>query len=183
MKICVTTGTPYEERVKTLFPARFIDPRNSRELAVRGLANDDCNVVAGSVDDVAKTNVYNAGFDRNVEYEIVPTRFSKGPLALMTREDDPQFSAFVFWIVSIIFAAEEEGYTQNDSNRLPSVNLFGPNFMNMFRHAINSVGNYGEIYERNAQSEIPRGGLNLLNVNLGGPQHYPPPGVIKGSYL
>ena len=36
---------------------------------------------------------------------------------------------------------------------------------------------YADIYQRNAQSEIPRGGLDLLNYLLSGPQQYPLPGV------
>lgn len=181
MQICVTKGTSYEERVKKLFPQRFIVSQNSRELATLGFVNGPCNVLAGSVDDVAKSNVQKSGLSSSESYEIVPTRFSKGPLALMTREDDTQFSSFVFWIVSLIIYAEEAGIDQSIAHTLPVVNLFGVGFANMFQNAVAAVGNYAEIYKRNAEGEIPRGGLNLLNEKLGGPQHYPLPGVIEGS--
>lgn len=81
------------------------------------------------------------------------------------------------WVVSAIFYAEEEGITQSAATSMPVVNLFGPLYSRMFRDAIEAVGSYGEIYTRNAEDQIPRGGLNLLNVNPFGPQHYPYPGL------
>ena len=172
----MTQGTNYETRLRDLFPERFIVPQASGELAVVGLVREQCNVLAGGVVDVSRTKVDSAGFQG--DYEFVSNRYSKDPLALVTREDDTQFSAFVFWVVSIIFAAEEQGITQAEANRIPIVNLFGPGFMGMFRSAIAAVGNYGEIYARNAEKDMPRGGLNLVNRQLSGPQHYPLPGVV-----
>ena len=49
----------------------------------------------------------------------------------------------------------------------------------MFVDVIGAVGNYGEIYERNAEAELPRGGLNGLNSFLDTPQFYPLPGTAK----
>jgi hypothetical protein len=48
----------------------------------------------------------------------------------------------------------------------------------MFIDAIGAVGNYGEIYERNAEEEVARGGLVGLNSKLATPQFYPMPGVL-----
>ena len=97
-------------------------------------------------------------------------------LALATREDDHQWSAFVYWIVSATFYAEEKGFTQVTPNEMPLVNLFGPDHSRMFRDSLLAVGNYGEIYARSVQSSVPRNGRNLLNnVNPPGPQFYVPP--------
>lgn len=98
-------------------------------------------------------------------------------ISLFISLDDPQWSAFVYWIVSATFYAEEEGITQATATRMPTVNLFGPLYSRMLRDVIEAVGSYSEIYERNAEDQIPRGGLNLLNVNPLGPQHYPLPGL------
>ena len=40
---------------------------------------------------------------------------------------------------------------------------FRPFFGNSFRSTIQTVGNYGEIYQRNLGAIVPRGGLNTLN--------------------
>jgi len=99
-------------------------------------------------------------------------------LCLVTRQDDLQWSSFVFWIVEATFYAEENGITMALSNDMPTVNLFGHDFQRMFRDVILSVGNYGEIYERNVQPFVPRSGLNLLYDGLG-PLHYPLTGLLE----
>jgi hypothetical protein len=174
--VCVNQGTTFEDRLKTLFPERFIVPRQSGELTVEGLVSGECNVIAGGVVDVSLTSIRNTGYDG--PYQTGSGRYSKDPLALVTRQHDEQWSAFVYWVVSSIFYAEEEGITAETANEMPLVSLFGPLFFNMFRDAVRAVGNYGEIYERRAQADVPRGGLNLVNVKLSGPQHYPLPGTV-----
>jgi hypothetical protein len=174
--ICVLAGTTFEIVLKTLFPDRFVVPLESIELSVEGLVNGECNVIAGGVVDVSLTNVRLAGYQGN--YQTGSSRYSKDPLALVTRQDDFVWSSFVFWIVASTFYAEEEGITKATASTMPAVSLFGPRFGDMFRMAIGAVGNYGEIYNRQAQAEVPRGGLNELNDFLKGPLHYPLPGVI-----
>lgn len=174
--VCVNQGTTFESRLQTLFPERFIVPRQSGELTVEALVSGQCNVIAGGVVDVSLTNIRSAGYQG--PYQTGSNRYSKDPLALVTREDDPMWSNFVFWIVTAIFYAEEQGITQQDADSLPTVTLFGPLYFGMFRRAVEAVGNYGEIYARQAQADVPRGGLNELNELLSGPQHYPFPGVV-----
>jgi len=174
IKICVNEGTTFEKVVLELFPERIIVTRPGNHL--EGLADGSCNVIAGGVTDVSQTSVVNAGY--NGPYQTGSDRFSKDPLALVTRQDDPQWSKFVFWIVGSTFYAEEQKITREIADQMPKVTLFGPQFENMFVNAIAAVGNYGEIYDRNAEAEVSRGGLTLLNEFLATPQHYPLPGVL-----
>lgn len=174
VKICVNQGTTFETRLQTMFHERFVVPQQSGELTVEGLVAGECNVIAGGVVDVSLTSIRNTGYDG--PYQTGSSRYSKDPLALVTREDDVQWSKFVFWIVSAIFYADEMGITQDTASELPTIGLFGPLFFRMFQDAVGAVGNYGEIYERQAEADVPRGGLNLVNRLLSGPQHYPLPG-------
>jgi len=84
---------------------------------------------------------------------------------LITRQDDPHWSKLAFWIVSSTFHAEENHITKANSNLMPVVTLFGPEYENMFRSVIQTVGNYDEIYRRNIESSFtPRSGTrNQLN--------------------
>lgn len=91
---------------------------------------------------------------------------------MVTREEDPQWSNFVFWIVSATISAEEQFINQKMSNDMVYIYLFGPSLKGMFRDAIGAVGNYGEIYNRSMELIVPRGGRNLLNTNPIGPQMY-----------
>lgn len=98
-------------------------------------------------------------------------------LALVTRQDDPQWSDFVYWVVAATFHAEENDITSQNFIEMPTVNLFGDGFTRMFRDTILAVGNYGEIYARNVESIFPRNGTNnMLNLNPPGPQLFPYPG-------
>jgi len=100
-------------------------------------------------------------------------------LCLVTRQDDVQWSNYVYWIVECTFFAEENYISSSIANDMPQVRLFGEGLQRMFRDAILAVGNYGDIYEENVGSIIPRARRNLLNPNSKpGPQLYALPGVL-----
>ena len=100
---------------------------------------------------------------------------------ILTREGDPQWSDFCYWIINSLVFAEEEEITQSSATQMPVVSLFGERHKQMFRDAVFAVGNYGEIYARNLERFIPRQGRNLLNTNPIGPQQFPTPLFWKQS--
>jgi len=86
----------------------------------------------------------------------------------------------VFWVAEATVCAEESGITERTSNSMPLVNLFGLDFSRMFRDAIGTVGNHGEIYSYNLEPDIPREGLNqLAQQNATGPLHLSFPGIFQ----
>jgi ABC-type amino acid transport substrate-binding protein len=96
-------------------------------------------------------------------------------LALASRHEDPQWSDFIRWVVYATIHAEEENITHGATALdMPVVEVFGLKYLQMFRDVIVTIGNYGQIYDRNLQSHIPRAGRNLLNDN-DGPQLLPFP--------
>ena len=98
---------------------------------------------------------------------------------LVSRQDDPQFASFVYWVVAATIYAEEQGITWATANNMPDVNLFGEDYIKMFRDAIYYSGNYGEIFERNLGNVLPERGRNAINnMNAPGPQIYVPPGFF-----
>ncbi|CAB9525772.1 extracellular solute-binding protein [Seminavis robusta] len=98
---------------------------------------------------------------------------------LVTKQDDPQFASFVFWVVEAIIYAEEQGITQATANDMVDVNLYGENFSKMFRDAIYFAGSYGEIFDRNLGNLFLERGRNAINlVKAPGPQIYVPPGYF-----
>lgn len=162
--------------MQDLFPPENIVVKERRSLVLEGLKDGDCNAIAGGIIDVSMTSVTGDG-EFVGPYEIGSRLFTKDPLALVTRQDDEQWSSFVYWVVSAIFFAEELELGRLNSIELPLVNLFGPAYRPMFRNVIGAVGNFGEIYDRNVASEVPRSSLNQLNENPFGPQHYAYPGI------
>ncbi|CAB9525236.1 extracellular solute-binding protein [Seminavis robusta] len=96
---------------------------------------------------------------------------------LATRQDDPDWSGFVYWIVTSTFYAEEHGIGHQNSSLMPEVFVYGPRMKHVFRDVTLAVGSYAEIYERNVEALIPRSGRNLLNTQPES-QHYVVPGLF-----
>ena len=169
-------GTTYQTTLTQLFPERVIVVKATSDLAAYGLQTGDCNVIAGGTSDVSLTQIRNVG-NYTGPFQTGSNRFSKDPLALVTRQDDTQFSSFIYWIVSGIFYANEQNITQATAETMPASNAFSQQYARLFRDSVAAVGSYAEIYQRNVQADLPRGGPNLLNVNPIGPEQYPLPGL------
>jgi len=124
-------------------------------------------------------------------YIILPEVISKEPLGPLVRQDDPKWSDLVRWVVFGLVNAEEAGITQKNVKKMrksedPNVQrLLGIGHdlgkyigvsQNFLVKVIESVGNYGEIYERNVGKDsllkLPRD-LNNLWTN-GGLMYAPP---------
>ena len=122
------------------------------------------------------------------EHVLLPEVISKEPLGLMVRKGDDKFFDLVRWTLFAILQAEESGITsKNVEEMLKSTN---PEVKRLLgtegdmgkalgvdnRWVVNilkTVGNYGEMWERNITPlGIPRGINNLWNH---GGLHYPPP--------
>ena len=171
----MTEGTTFFKRLSDIFPSGNIVPLSADLFVVEGLQDSSCNAVAGGIIDVSRTNVEtNGGYTG--PYEIGSSRLTKDPLALVTLQDDQWWSSFVYWVNSGLVYAEEAGINSSRSGDLPLVNLFGTSYSRMLREAVGAVGNFGEIYQRNVEADVPRGGLNSLNAVPFGPQLYALPG-------
>lgn len=182
--VCVNEGTTTFDVANKLFPVKVLVGKPTGVQAVEGLVHGDCQAVISPVLEIVLSSLQELGFTGS--YEVGSNRFSKEPFCLVTRQDDPQFSAFVKLVLTSTFYAEEQGIDQSVAKQMPRVSLFGPLFERMLIDVIRATGHYGEIYERNMQLTVPRGGLNALNGNPRhgeyGPRLYPFPGIWERYY-
>jgi hypothetical protein len=160
IRICVTSNTTNYDVVSKVFPEALFEVDPSGPSSAQRYADGDCNVIAGGLSEVSLAGD-TAGSDANFKIRSL-LRDTTEPLALVTRQDDPQWSDFVHWIVTATFYAEENGYTMSNADRMPEVYLFGSTYAQMLRQAIAAVGSYAEIYERNIGGRFNRTGLNRL---------------------
>lgn len=218
LKVCVDMFTTWYPRTQELFPKDVIIGVDDSTNEYESLNDGTCNAIAGEGVNVllstAMGNGYTGG-DALVDvlemaggmtpeevnkagpvWEIGTTTYSKEPLAMVTREDDPTFSDFVNWVLQALMSAEEQeitkasfegmefhGHEEDDhdedehhEDKMPMklYSGFGEEHENMFNAAVATVGNYGEIYDRWLQPILPRGGMNMLNKDNAA-QQYPHP--------
>jgi general L-amino acid transport system substrate-binding protein len=125
------------------------------------------------------------------DHVVLPDIIAKEPLGPFVRRGDDQWLTIVRWVHFALINAEELGITQSNLDQMassinPEIRRFigrdgdlgkGLGLENDFAaKVVKSVGNYGEVFERNVGSgsrlKIARGLNNLWNK--GGIQYAPP---------
>ena len=154
----------------------------------------NCAAVTTDITQLANTR---ARFNVRGKFDILPQTLSSDPLAVAYLPGDAQWSAVVNATIGALLQAEESGITAaniDQQRSAPGDTLEAPvraYFVNGIGlaamlhldpdwavHVVKSVGNYGEIYERDLGSkspmQLPRGLNNLWNQ--GGVLYAPPLG-------
>jgi general L-amino acid transport system substrate-binding protein len=125
-------------------------------------------------------------------YRVLPERISKEPLAPVVWGGDPRWASVVRWVLYALILAEEDGITQADVEAKvaageglggwisPDEYKLVSQALGLTRgwavRAIKTVGNYGEVFERNLGRDSPldiERGLNRLWTQ-GGLMYAPP---------
>jgi general L-amino acid transport system substrate-binding protein len=130
LRFCILQGTTGFRTVAELFREAYISPRLTFTDIIDGLNDGSCNAVAGGFHDVAIESIRERGYDG--PYEVGVKRYSKDPLALTTRQDDPAWSDLVRWIYWALVFAEEENIQAANATLMPRTTLFGPLRTNFF---------------------------------------------------
>jgi len=190
--VCIQTGTTTELNL-----ADYFRSNNMQYEAVPIETNDEArvNYLAGRCD-VYTTDVSGLAATRSIftdpeNHVILPEIISKEPLGPAVRQGDDQWADIVRWIYNAIVTAEEKGVTSTNVDQMKNANdpeikrLLGTEgsqgqelglSADWAYNIIKSVGNYGEIFERNIGPNTPIGlqrGLNALWTD-GGLQYSPP---------
>ena len=126
------------------------------------------------------------------DHMILPEIISKEPLGPVVRQGDDQWFNIVKWVGFALLDAEELGVTSKNVDemktsdnqeirRLVGVDgTFGESIgltNDWAANIIKTVGNYGEIFDRNIGADSPlkiARGLNALWTTKGGIQYAPP---------
>jgi len=190
--VCVQQGTTTElnltdfarRRGITFRPVVIEDLRG----AVAALAGGRCDVISQDGAGLATTR---ALLPNRADYVILPDRISKEPIAPVVRGGDDRWLELIKWVFWTPVQAEEFGITQRNVAQFarssdPAVRRFlglEPGITDALGldprwtyHIIETIGNYGEIYERHLGPNTPLGmprGMNELWTSGG--LLYPPP--------
>ncbi|HYZ21587.1 MAG TPA: amino acid ABC transporter substrate-binding protein, partial [Rhodopila sp.] len=188
--VCVQPGTSTELAIADYFRQNNL---KFQPILIQDLAEIQGTFLSGRCDAYSTDMSGLAAFrfqqgPKKEDYILLPEIISKEPLGLMVRKGDDKFFDVVRWSFLALLQAEESGVNQGNVDQMlsstdPTIRrLVGAEgdlgkalgVDNKFAvNIVKSVGNYGEIWERNITPlGIPRGLNNLWNK--GGLQ-YPPP--------
>ena len=190
--VCIQTGTTTELNL-----ADYFHSNGMKYEAVTIETNDEArqNYLAGRCDvyttDASGLAATRSTFTNPDDHVVLPEIISKEPLGPATRHGDDQWSDIVTWVLNATITAEEKGVTSANVDEMKSskdpevLRLLGVEgnqgeelglSADWAYNIIKSVGNYGEIFERNIGVNTPIGlarGLNALWTD-GGLQYSPP---------
>ncbi|MCC0176162.1 amino acid ABC transporter substrate-binding protein [Waterburya agarophytonicola K14] len=188
--VCVAANTTAEnnlgiqmrKRNLAYTPITFEDT----ETMYRSYESQDCQVVTSDRSDLIarRTSFTNPG-----AHKVLDLVFSKEPLGPVIANGEPEWFDVVEWVFYATIKAEEMGINSQNIDRFaqtknPAIRRFlgmeedlGKNIglsQDFAQKIIKSVGNYGEIYDRNIGKpfDLSRGENNL--VKNGGLLHSPP---------
>jgi general L-amino acid transport system substrate-binding protein len=192
-EVCVQSGTTTEKNLTDYFKSINVKIKpvvfEGFEASVKAFFSGRCQ--AYTTDASGLASIRNKEAPNPDDYVILPELISKEPLGPMVRRGDDEWFAMVKWTIYALLEAEEYGITQANVDQMKSSQeppvqrilgtsedtgkLLGLDKEWAYR-AIKSVGNYGEIFERNVGPQsalkLPRGLNNQWNK--GGLQYAPP---------
>ena len=190
--VCIQTGTTTELNLADYFHANGMKYEavtiETNDEARQNYTSGRCDVYTTDASGLAATR---STFSDPQNHIVLPEIISKEPLGPATRQGDDQWSDIVTWVLNATITAEEKGITQANVDKMKSskdpevLRLLGVEgsqgkelgLSNDWAYnIIKSVGNYGEIFERNIGVNTPIGlprGLNAL-WSKGGLQYSPP---------
>jgi len=193
--VCVQSGTTTERNLSDFSRANNLNlkPLVFSDFAATNAAYFGGRCQAYTTDASALASIRSKEAPQPDEHVILPELISKEPLGPAVRRGDDEFFAIVKWVAFALIEAEELGITQanvdqqkKDSTSPAVSRLLGSGTEDSGKpfgldkewayRAIKTVGNYGEIYERNVGPTTPIGlprGLNELWSN-GGLIYAPP---------
>ena len=191
--VCVQSGTTTEKNMTDFSRTYKLDLKpvvfEKIEAATGAYFSGRC--VAFTTDASGLASIRNKEAKDPKDHVILPELISKEPLGPAVRRGDDEFFAIAKWVLFGLVEAEENGVTQANVDQMKSSTdpvvmrilgtsedmgkLLGLDKEWMVR-VIRSVGNYGEIFERNVGEKtalaLPRG-VNAL-WNKGGIMYAPP---------
>ena len=189
--VCVEKGTTHAESLAAYFAAHGMKVQalviDSSTEASAAFFSGRCQAYSSDASQLASIRASAPGGAG--AYLILNERISKEPLGPVVRAGDEDWATLVRWVLFVLIAAEEAGVTRdNILTRLrdPALQRF-IGAANEFSkalgvepgwavRAVQSVGNYGEMFERNLGAGSPlklERGLNRP-WNRGGVMYAPP---------
>jgi len=185
-KICILAGTTSVDNAKDFFKRNGIKIEvvefAKREDALKAYEKGECGAYSADKSALASQRTKLA---TPKDHMLLPEVISKEPLGPVIRQGDPVWTDLIRWTLFLLINAEEAGWSSKEADKSPEAYqlLISPEVRaklglgeSWASDVIKTVGNYGEIFERNlgASSDLKlERGLNALWTQ-GGILYAPP---------
>ncbi|KAK1736012.1 amino acid ABC transporter [Skeletonema marinoi] len=192
IRICSRIGTTWYDKTEDLFPASNIVAEESRQESIKNLIEGKCNVIQTERHQASASDAELRALGYDGPYAQGVNAFTKEPLAIVTRDGDPEFADFAELVLQSLFHAEAQNVTMMTADTFTQTgDFFGDEYEDMFKNALAAVGNYGEIYARHLEpisarlkvDTINHGETGLLISHPFGNVDTVGPGPIKGGVI
>ena len=191
--VCIQTGTTTELNLADFFRANSISyepvPIETNSEAQQQYLAGACDVYTTDASGLASTR---ATFENPGDHVLLPEIVSKEPLGPLVRHGDSEWGDIVRWTLNALIAAEELGVSSANVNEM-ATSTTNPEVARLLgtegtlgemlgldaewaKRAIETQGNYGEIFAKNIGEETPIGLARGLNAQWtdGGLLYAPP---------
>lgn len=170
-KICALSGTTSEANARAYFTHNKVDVEivtfAKREAALKAYEARDCDAYSADRSALASER---SKLPDSAEHMLLPEVASKEPLGPVVRQDDQAWAELNRWVLFLLINAEEAGWGIASKGAAP---ITLPEKVNARlglpkgwpAKVISTVGNYGDIFERNIGRDTPLAlgrGLNAL---------------------
>ena len=183
--VCFINASPaeqilYDALEPLLKVAEVHFPFSERGEMEAAFVGGHCDAMTGDISWMA--NARSAFHAQTARFLVLPETISLDPLSPAYRRNDPQWASLVDWTVWALLQAEEHGVTRTNAaalrdspdpvvRRLTGATPWIGRALGIgddgFLHAVQAVGNYGEMYDRdvgmNSRLELPRGRNELAS--------------------
>ena len=163
LMICVTDDTSHYDFLNTAFPSDYFKAGSSYEETTQLLLNGTCNVAVHEKSYI-QNEVQLKAYIRDGAFIMGTKMKTKEPLAIVTRNDDREFSDIVNWVVQALFFGEEQGQMKDLTlcEIYTDLTWFGALDLD-YMNAVYCVGNYGEIFDGDPNNRA----MNQINNGTG----------------
>ncbi|QFT57749.1 General L-amino acid-binding periplasmic protein AapJ precursor [Sulfitobacter sp. THAF37] len=191
--VCIQTGTTTELNLADFFRVNNISyepvPIETNAEAQQQYLAGACDVYTTDASGLAATR---AAFENPGDHVLLPEIVSKEPLGPLVRHGDNEWGDVVRWTLNALISAEELGVSSANVNEMAS-STTNPEIARLLgtegtlgemlgldadwaKRAIESQGNYGEIFATNIGEDTPIGLARGLNAQWtdGGLLYSPP---------
>ena len=152
LNVCVYLGSSHEAYVDRHLGGSNYISQDPTDTLNQPFMNGDCNVVTSAAPETTLADLRDLNYTG--EFYISDKVHEKEPLAAMSPGDDAEFGDFISWMIHGLNAAWGRNITQETAAQfLPTTDLFGEQYSNMFIDAVSLIGNMKELYNRTLREE------------------------------